>query len=161
MGWGLHSIAKTGKHLMKARTKQQSIVATSSAEAELYAGNRAAMESMGVQAYARNLRRTSPIRLHIDSSAALSIVSRTGLGKAKRIEIQHLCLQESARIEIPSHPTLARSTSRARAEGNLFRHDSDTCVGCQLRAHWPRLSGSQKSVRIPNCMPLTFALGGA
>ena len=30
-----------GKHLIKAWTKQQSIVATSTAEAELYAGNRA------------------------------------------------------------------------------------------------------------------------
>ena len=38
-----------------------------------------------------------PIRLHIDSSAALSIVRRTGLGKAKHIEIQHLWLQEAVR----------------------------------------------------------------
>ena len=36
-----------GKHLIKGWTKQQSIVATSTAEAELYAGNRAATESMG------------------------------------------------------------------------------------------------------------------
>ena len=35
-----------GKHLIKAWTKQQSSVATSTAEAELYAGNRAATESM-------------------------------------------------------------------------------------------------------------------
>ena len=83
-----------GKHLVKAWTKQQSIVATSTAEAELYAGNRAATESMGVQAFAKDLGRVVTIRLHIDSSAALSIISRTGLGKAKHIEIQHLWLQE-------------------------------------------------------------------
>ena len=64
-----------GKHLIKAWTKQQSIVATSTAEAELYAGNRAATESMGVQAFAKDLGRVVPIRLHIDSSAALSIRS--------------------------------------------------------------------------------------
>ena len=86
-----------GKHLIKAWTKQQSIVATSTAEAELYAGNRAATESMGVQAFAKDLDGVAPIRLHIDSSAALSTISRTGLGKAKHIEIQYLWLQEAVR----------------------------------------------------------------
>ena len=61
-----------GKHLIKAWTKQLSIVAPSTAEAELYAGNRAATESMGVQAFAKDLGRVVPVRLHIDSSAALS-----------------------------------------------------------------------------------------
>ena len=86
-----------GKHLIKAWTKQQSIVATSSAESELYGGNRAATESMGVQAFAKDLGRAVPIRLHVDSSVALSLMSRTGLGKAKHIEIQHLWLQEAVR----------------------------------------------------------------
>ena len=85
------------KHLIKAWTKQQSSVATSTAEAELYARNRAATESMGVQAFAKDLGRVVPIRLHIDSSAALSMISRTGLGKAKHIEIQCLWLQEAVR----------------------------------------------------------------
>ena len=47
-----------GKHLIKAWMKQQSIVANSTAEAELYAGNRAATESMGVQAFAKDLGRS-------------------------------------------------------------------------------------------------------
>ena len=85
-----------GKHLIKAWTKQQRIVAASTAEAELYAGNRAATESMGVQAFAKDLGRVVPIRLHIDN-AALSMISRTGLGKAKHIEIQYLWLQEAVR----------------------------------------------------------------
>ena len=70
------------EHLIKAWTKQQSIVATSTAEAELYAGNRAATESMGVQAFAEDLGRVVPIRLHIDSSAALSIFEQNGLGQS-------------------------------------------------------------------------------
>ena len=52
---------------------------------------------MEVQAFAKDLGRVVPIRLHIDSGAALSIISRTGLGKAKRIEIQCLWLQEAVR----------------------------------------------------------------
>ena len=83
------SMSLHGKHLIKGWTKQQSIVATSTAGAELYAGNRAATESMGVQSF--------PIQLHIDSSAALSIKSGTGLGKAKHSEIQYLWLQEVVR----------------------------------------------------------------
>ena len=91
-----------GKKLIKAWTKQKSIVATSTAEAELYAGNRAATESMGVQAFAKDLGRVVPIRLHIDSNAALSITrSRTGLGKAQHIEIQYPWLQEAVRIDKP------------------------------------------------------------
>ena len=38
-----------------------------------------------------------PIRLHIDFSAALSIISRTTCGKAPHIEIQHLWLQQVVR----------------------------------------------------------------
>ena len=33
------------------------------------------------------------LRLHIDSTAALSLVHKTGLGKAKHIEMQHLWIQ--------------------------------------------------------------------
>ena len=83
-----------GKHLTKTWTKQQSIVATSAAEAELYAGNRAATEWMEVQAFAKDLCGSVPIRLHTDSGAALSIITMARLGKANDIEIQHLWLQE-------------------------------------------------------------------
>ena len=38
------------------------------------------------------------MRLRIDSSAALSLISRIGLGKATQTEIQHLCLQQAVRI---------------------------------------------------------------
>ena len=88
-------------------------MATSTAEAELYAGNRAATESMGVQAFAKDLGRVVTIRLHIDSSAALSIISRTGLGKAKHIEIQYLWLQEAVRsgkLTVEKIPTETNSS---------------------------------------------------
>ena len=72
-----------GKHLIKAWAKQQSIVATNTAEEELYAGNRAATESMGVQAFAKALGGVIPIRLHIDSRAALSHNKQDRLGQSK------------------------------------------------------------------------------
>ena len=70
-----------GKHLIKAWTKQQSIVATSTAEAELHAGSRAATESMGVQAFAKDLGRVAPIRLHIDCDMVYN--KQKGLGQSK------------------------------------------------------------------------------
>ena len=52
---------------------------------------------MGVQAFAKDVGAVVPIRLRIDSSAGLSITSRTGLGKAKHVETQYLWLQEAVR----------------------------------------------------------------
>ena len=95
-----------GKHLIKAWTKQQSIMATSTAEAELLAG---------VQAFAKDLGRAVPMRLHIDSSAALSTKSRTGLGKGKHIEIQHLWFQEavrSSKLTVEKIPTETNSSEQ-------------------------------------------------
>ena len=88
-----------GKHLIKVWTKQQSVAATSTADAELYAGKRAATKSMGVQAFAKDLGGAVPFRLHIDSSASQSTTSRTWLDKAKHIEIQHLWLRGGAQRE--------------------------------------------------------------
>ena len=81
--------------------------------AELCAGNRVATESMGVQAFAKDLGRVVPIRLHIDSSAAPTIKSRTGLGKAKHIEIQYLWLQEAVlnnKLTVEKIPSEASSS---------------------------------------------------
>ena len=61
---------------------------------------------MGVQAFAKDFGR-------IDSSAALSLISRTGLGKARHIEIQHLWLQEAVRsgkLTVEKIPTETNSS---------------------------------------------------
>ena len=76
-----------GKHLVKAWTKQQSIVARTVT----------VQQKRRWEFIAKDLGGAVPIRLHFDSSAALSAINRTGLGKAKHIEIQHLWLQEAVR----------------------------------------------------------------
>ena len=86
-----------GSHLLKTWCKQQSVVATSSAEAELYAGTRGASEGLGAVSLLRDLGWDRGLTLHMDSSSALSLVSRTGLSKVKHIEIQHLWIQEAVR----------------------------------------------------------------
>ena len=82
-----------GSHCIKTWAKLQSVVARSSAEAELYAACKAGSETLGSQAYMKELGWARGARLHIDSSSALSLIHKTGLGQAKHIEIQHLWLQ--------------------------------------------------------------------
>ena len=81
-----------GGHLIKTWSKQQAVVALSSAEAELYAATKKGSESLGLQAWLRDLGRDSEVRMHMDSSPALSLISREGLANAKHIDIQHLWL---------------------------------------------------------------------
>ena len=153
-----------GNHLIKAWTKQQSVVATSTADSELYAGNRAATESMGVEAFAKDLGRVVPIRRHVDSSAALSIISRTGLGKAKHIEIQYLWLQEAAhnnKLTVEKIPSEKNSsdlgTKQLRSErsemlmkfaNSLMCEALDTGADEPPRARWPRLRGSDRNPHV-------------
>ena len=86
-----------GKHCIKVWCKKQAVVALSSAEAELYAALKAAAEGLGVQALEMDMGLDAEVALHLDSTAALSLAHRAGLGKAKHIELQHLWLQEVVR----------------------------------------------------------------
>ena len=86
-----------GKHLIKTWSKQQTVVALSSAEAELYAGSKAGSEAIGMQTWLHDLGWQVPVRMHMDSSSALSLIHREGLGKAKHISIQYLWLQDAVK----------------------------------------------------------------
>ena len=83
-----------GKHLLKCWSKQQAVIATSSAEAELYACSRACSEALGAQTLLYDLGKQCSVTVHMDSSSALSMAQRSGLGKAKHIAVQHLWMQE-------------------------------------------------------------------
>ena len=72
----------------------------SSAESELYAAGKAATESLGVQTLFVDIGADKKeVILYAGSSAALSLVHREGLGKAKHIESQHLWLQEAVKAK--------------------------------------------------------------
>ena len=84
-----------GSHVIKTWAKAQTSIATSSAEAELYALCKMAQESIGLQSLLQDLGVEASIEGYIDSSAALSLVHRQGLGKAKHIHVGHLWIQEA------------------------------------------------------------------
>ena len=86
-----------GRHCIKVWCKKQAVVALSSTEAELYAALKAACEGLGIKALESDMGVSTGVVLHLDSTAALSLTHRAGLGKAKHIELQHLWIQEAIR----------------------------------------------------------------
>ena len=99
-----------GDHCIKAWSKTQSLVAKSSAEAELYATLKAAVESLGMQTLLGELGCEFKVRVYIDSSAAKSIAEREGLDKVRHIDVGILWLQEQeARRQLPLEKVLGTS----------------------------------------------------
>ena len=84
-------------HPFHGRSSAQASIAQSSGEAEYYALVRAASEALGMQSIMRDLGWCCKIRLLVDSSAAKSIASRTGLIKLRHLEIKLVWLQECVR----------------------------------------------------------------
>ena len=86
-----------GSHCIKYFSKKQQVVALSSAESELYAGLKTATEALGMKSLAEDMGYCSEVHLYFDSSAAVSLADRRGLGKAKHIDLQHLWLQDAVK----------------------------------------------------------------
>ena len=65
-------------------------------EAELYAIVKAATQVMGILSMAENFTMPAEATAHTDSSSALSICHRRGLGgKTRHIRVRHLWVQEA------------------------------------------------------------------
>ena len=83
-----------GEHVIKTYCRQQKVVALSSAEAELYATVAASAEAIALVAYCRDLGISMEAELFCDSSAALGIAHRAGIGKVRHLRTQGLWVQE-------------------------------------------------------------------
>ena len=79
---------------VRSWSSTQATVATSSGEAELYALVKAAAEGLGFQSVARDLGVGFRVALWVDSSAAQSISSRSGIGRTKHVDVKFLWVQE-------------------------------------------------------------------
>lgn len=86
--------AMWGRHCLKAWTKTQQTVATSSAESELYGIIRASCEALGLQSLIEGFNTQAVVRIQVDAAAAKSIVERKGLSKVRHIDTAVLWLQE-------------------------------------------------------------------
>ena len=88
-----------GSHCIKSWSSNQSVIATSSGEAEFHALVKGASELLGMLSVAKDLNVVLHGHLHSDSSVAIGITQRRGLGKVKHMHTQFLWVQERVRAK--------------------------------------------------------------
>ena len=86
-----------GTHCLKSWSSTQPSVSLSSGEAEFYGLVKASGVGLGFQALMKDLGYSVPCRIWTDSSAAMGIVGRQGLGKLRHIDTHSLWVQQAAR----------------------------------------------------------------
>ena len=83
----------TGAHTLMHWSSTQSVVALSSAEAELNASVKMISESLGVKHMYEMINEKKDIVVKTDSSACSGILHREGCGKVKHLETRQLWVQ--------------------------------------------------------------------
>ena len=85
-----------GQHEEESRnwSKDQTVIAMSSGEAELHAACMAAQQAMGTENMARELGvHLDAMELQVDANAAIGIIDRQGLGTLRHLDLSFLSLQ--------------------------------------------------------------------
>ena len=86
-----------GGHVVKVWSTTQATIALSSAEAELIAAVRGAAEGLAMKSILSDLGEECSLRIFLDSSAAIGICRRTGVGKIRHLDTRLLWIQELVR----------------------------------------------------------------
>ncbi len=86
-----------GRHAVKHWASTQTSVTLSSGEAEFAGVIRGAGQGLGYQALLKDLGIDLPLRVWTDSSAAIGICSRQGLGKLRHLDTHTLWIQQAVR----------------------------------------------------------------
>ena len=87
-----------GMHCIRTWSSTQPSVTLSSGEAEFYGLVKAAGAGLGHQSLMKDVGIELPVSVWTDSSAALGIASRSGLGKLRHLETHTLWVQEKVRV---------------------------------------------------------------
>ena len=88
-----------GEHLLKHWSVTQKSITLSSGEAELGGGVvKGATEGIGLQALAHDLAIEFALQLYADSSAAIGICRRSGIGRVRHLAVGQLWVQERLRV---------------------------------------------------------------
>ena len=83
-----------GRALAHVHGRQQTVVATSSSEAEYYAMSSGAVESLGVSSLLKEIDEPCECTLWCDSSSGRALALREGFGRVKHIDVKMLWLQQ-------------------------------------------------------------------
>ena len=87
-----------GDHAVKTWSSTQTVIALSTGEAELYALNKVAAQSLGLQSLLIDMGIDLSVRLHTDATTGRAIAMRRGLGKVRHIAVNELWLQEQVQM---------------------------------------------------------------
>ena len=90
-------VAFRGRHFIKHWSATQKTVTLSSGEAELGGIVKAASEALGLRSISLDLGIALKIELHADSSAAIGICNRTGIGRVRHLAVGQLWIQDKLR----------------------------------------------------------------
>ena len=86
-----------GSHILKTWSSTQSAISLSSGEAEFHGVVKASGVALGHQSLMHDLGHSLPVRVWTDSSAAMGVCQRQGLGRLRHIETQSLWVQDKVR----------------------------------------------------------------
>ena len=90
-------IIMLGNHCLRTWSSTQTVIALSSGEAELYGISKGASMGIGFTSIIKDMGFDLKINIHTDSSAAIGITKRSGLGKVRHIQVQELWIQAAAK----------------------------------------------------------------
>ena len=117
-----------GPHVLKHWSVTQKTIALSSGEAELAGVVKGSAEGLGMASLAADLGLELPLEVCADSSAAIGICRRTGIGKIRHLATGQLWVQERVRqgdfiiSKIVGTSNPADILTKAVAEELLMRH---------------------------------------
>ena len=86
-----------GSHTIRTYSSTQTLVSLSSGEAEYYGLVKGAAAGLGHQAIMSDYGVDMPVRVWSDSSAALGVSKRSGLGRIRHLDTNTLWIQEKVR----------------------------------------------------------------
>ena len=86
-----------GGHLLKSWSSTQPSISLSSGEAEYYGVVKASGIALGQQSLMADLGMKVDVRVWTDSSAAVGICGRSGLGRLRHVQTHTLWVQERVR----------------------------------------------------------------
>ena len=122
--------AMLGRHTIKHWSSTQKVVTLSTGEAELAGIVKGAAEALGIRSLAEDLGFKLDAKLYADSSAAIGICRRTGIGKVRHLATGQLWAQERLRagdfkpFKVPGteNPAdlMTKHLSRAEADKHLW-----------------------------------------
>ena len=145
-----------GKHTIKHWSSTQTSTALSSAEAEFGGVLRGSGQGLGYQALLSDLGVEVPLRVWTDSSAAIGICQRQGLGKVRHLDTQTLWIQQAVRAgkvdlrKVPGESNPAdlltkHSLTQARMEMLVQLHGCRYTEGRAESAPMTRKGGTTKA----------------